>query len=265
MWQFALAPFGALFNSHPLMSGLGGVITVIVGGIASAIALRSAKRGAARPAASPEAAPARQRPAPPISYGAPAPPTSPSRRLHPGPISLRPSTPQAEPPNDEAEPGMSHFKPDILTAAPDETYTAPLWPTRGGAKPRVQTGAATPEPDSMPAPVWTSPRTRGSRPADHASEASLTMEAPIWSASLLSARLRLANATNTPPDGPEAPEAPDALAEPPMIAPVWTTRARLVRTEARARMSEVAPAEAEAGEDDGIEPPIWPSRARRPT
>lgn len=267
MWQFMITPIGDLLHSHPLMGGLGGVITVIAGGIASAIAWRSAKRSVARPAASPEAPPARRRTAPPISYGAPSPPTSPARRLHPGPVSLSPSAPKTEPPDDEVEPGMSHFKPDLLTAAPDETYTAPIWPARRAiaAERRAQASAqasAAPEPDSMPAPVWTSQRTRGSHSADLAGEASLTMEAPVWSASLLNARLRLASALDTTPD---LPEAPDALAAPPMVAPVWTTRARLTRTEASARMNEAAPAEAEAGEDDGIEPPIWPSRARRPT
>ena len=134
MWHSATASAVALLQEpHLLVGGLGGVIAVIVGGVVSIIVARASKRTLAQPAANPQPAPASRRPPAPPDYGVPAPPTSPSRRLHPGPISLgAPARPQ----RDDAEPvSTSLFNPDILTspqAEPAETLAelgAPVTPS----------------------------------------------------------------------------------------------------------------------------------------
>lgn len=264
MWQFTITPVGDILHGHLLMGGLGGVITVIVGGIASVIAWRSAKRSAARPAPSPETPAIHRRPVPPISYGETAPPTSPARRLHPGPVSLSPSTPRPEPKQDDTEPGANLFNPDLSASAstPETAFTAPVWHTRDAiaAQSSIHAPLAL-EHDALPMPLWTTPLTRNRRLPDLLGETPLiieapsrVMEAPVWGASLLGGRLRLASATA------ETPDALDVAAQP-MTAPVWTTSARPAET----TEAEAALVEADASEAvDEIEPPIW-SRSRRPT
>ncbi len=266
MWE-SIAPVGALVSDHLMLGGLGGVITVIVGGIASVIAWRSSKRAVARPAPSPEARPVSRRAAPPIGYGEPAPPTSPARRLHPGPISMRGATPpQPEPAQDENASQASLFNPDLLphTSAEGPSYVAPVWRSNSAIMEEWR-AQEHPTPDIMPLhrPFWTSASlTRPSAIADLGAsylgaeapltiDPSLPLEPPVWDSGFRGARVRLASMST------DALE----LGDTPMSAPVWTSHGP---PSALPGADYSIPADAVADEDAiECEPPIWSSFADR--
>lgn len=268
MLESAIAPVGALISDHLMLGGLGGVITVIVGGIATVIAWRGSKRAVARPAPNPEAPPAIRRAAPPRGYGESAPPTSPARRLHPGPITMSGVThPRPEPAPDENASATSLFNPDLLSnniATEEPPFTAPVWRTNSEivAELRAQD---LPTPDALPLhrPFWTTASlTRASAIPDLtaipdlADEAplpfdpSLVIEPPVWSTGFGSARVRLASLSA------------DALgaAEEPMSAPVWPSHGAPHALPEEGSIA--ADAAANAGEIE-CEPPLWSSLTDR--
>lgn len=270
MWE-SIAPVGALVSDHLMLGGLGGVITVIVGGIASVIAWRSSKRAVARPAPSPapspEARPVSRRAAPPIGYGESAPPTSPARRLYPGPISMRGATPpQPEPAQDENASQASFFNPDLLSSASTEEppFVAPVWRSNSAIMEEWR-AQEHPTPDVMPLhrPFWTSVSlTRASAIADLGAsylgdeaplpiDPSLQIEPPIWDSGFRGARVQLASLST------DALELGDA----PMSAPVWTSHGA---PSALPGADYSIPADAVADEDAiECEPPIWSSFSDR--
>lgn len=277
MWHSAMAAVDVLTQQHLLVGGLGGVIAVIVGGVVSIVAARASRRAVAQPAVNPQPAPASRRPATSPVYGAPAPPTSPARRLHPGPISLgAPTRPQ----RDEDEPiATSLFNPDIFGGAqtePEETL-AELGAEASGARPAAPIVASTAEP-SAPLPRSISSVTAEWRPqAAPAAPPELT-HAPIWNRSPFAWPDRNVEAPPTaainfesaPPiwsslgdrSASGEPPRPDAPAP---HAPIW--QSRLSGLAAEAPTSDgIAPTElaSDNASDERYEsaPPIWPSFLR---
>lgn len=269
MWHSALAAAGATMQYHLFVGGLGGVITVVVGGIISAIAIRNAKRTAVRPATNAEPAPAARRPAPPVSYGEPAPPTSPARRLHPGPISLS-EPPSPQPDENKATPA-SMFNPDLFSsndARPDVTLaelakTPPpvLRPHRSLAEEWRANAAPAPGPDLTHAPIWNrSPFARPAALPDASGETPLVFESaaavepPIWRIGSISQRLSFASA----PSEMAAPSV-ESFTTPAPIWPSWL-RPSAAAEDAAQRLTPPAGDAGDGGESD---PPIWPSFLRQ--
>lgn len=279
MWQSAVASTIALaLQQHLLFGGLGEAIAVIVGGVVSVIALRQAKRSAARPAPAPRPAPASPRTAAPPAFGESAPPTTPDRRLHPGPISLSAPTPPSPPDGEETGIPTTLFHPEILAADPQ--IAASLSPAPPVLRPlgqlsaewRAQSSASSssspldPAPSLAHAPVWN--HAPFARPAsvvrvapDLAPEAGAAIRPPIWRAPIIA-----------------EPTAPSAAAEatPETRAPVWaswlgstpgatlgasraTDAASVERFEAPGEAGSIAADQAESVEPT---PPIWPSFLR---
>ncbi len=265
MWHSALAAAGAMLQYHVLVGGLGGVITVIVGGVISAIAIRSGKRTAVRPATNAEAAPVSQRSAPPVSYGETAPPTSPARRLHPGPVSL--SEPPAPQPDEDEATLSNLFNPDLFSGDAAEpgamraelVNTPPpvLHPYRTLAEEWRANAAPPHSPDLTHAPIWNqSPFARPDTALGASGEAALAFDAtpvtdpPIWRVGSISQRLSFASAS-----GDVAPQAESFTPS----APIWTSWLR----PGAATESAMPPEALTPGDGVEPEPPIWPSFLRR--
>jgi hypothetical protein len=270
MWQSATASAVDLLHQQRLLfGGLGGIIAVIVGGVVSVGAIRNSRRRVAQPAPSAQPAPASRRPAARPTYGEPAPPTSPARRLHPGPVSLSaPVTPRHD--GDEeagAEVGASLFNPDVFASKRDEpedslaelaTLAAVplLRPTSSiAAEWRAQ---ATPLPASSltHAPIWNrAPFARPDTPtaAPIAFEMSATIAPPVWPLSLASA----------PTVAPAQPGA-ESFTSLTSHVPVWDHWLRASSAPTSASVADEARLpEALGGEADAEpEPPIWPSFLR---
>lgn len=281
MWH-STASAVALLQQHMLVSGLGGVIAVIVGGAVSIIAMRANRRTAARPATNPQPAPASHRPSTPPVYGIPAPPTSPSRRLHPGPISLgAPAKPERD---DDERVSTSLFNPDIFAGAqaePEETLaelSATAMPSASSvpllrsassiaAEWRAQ-ATPTPTPIPTPAPIWSqSPLARfganGDAPvAPVAPEMTVASAPPVWRS--LSAHMDAAEPASLDPAAPASLTTSDTLA---VHAPIWQSRLHALDAAAPAsdgddvRTPETASDETYDARDASAAP-IWPSYLR---
>lgn len=283
MWQSATpAIVGFASVQHLFVGELGGVIAV-VGGIISIITLRATRR-AARPAVIPRAA----EPDPPSStrpvYAEPAPPTSPARRLHPGPISLSaPTTPNGA---DDERPHVSTslFDPDLHISAPTEPEAETL-AELGGAPPILRTSShfsaawraqATPiqETDPTHTPIWhRSPFLQTGSAArlalDGASTSStsdLLSAPPIWRSAGTSALFGLASPTDAQAS---AQAAPGATSETPATftasAPIWSSWAHPRATDSlRAAERDVAALSEDNPTSTQPEPPIWSSRLLKP-
>ncbi|HEY7848902.1 MAG TPA: hypothetical protein VIC27_02500 [Ktedonobacterales bacterium] len=276
MWHSATAAAVALLQQpHLLIGGLGGVIAVIVGGVVSIITLRNSRRSVARPAMNPQPAPASRRPAAPPVYGAPAPPTSPARRLHPGPISLSaPTRPQRD--NDDQRVSTSLFNPDLGAdlgadahaepALPDDTLaelgsSVPLLRPSSGivAEWRAQ-AAPPPAPDLTHAPIWNrSPfaQPEAATEAHSVAQINFTIAPPIWAP--VSARMAAAE-----PAPPDAESLVSFASHTSIHAPIWDSW--LCAPDAATHASAADEAHlAEARNEDAsgeTDLPIWPSSLR---
>lgn len=272
MWHSVTAAAVALVQQHLFVGGLGGIIAVIAGGIASIGVIRSAKRNTARPAPSPQPAPVSRRPTPSGGFGESAPPTSPARRLHPGPISLsEPSQPQTpgqeqQEQQEQAEPLGALFDPDLFSASsePDVAQESALPEARLVWAPVLRPisslasewrSQAAPLPEHTHAPIWnTAPfvfPVVASQMDDVGGLGSLSFDPPIWRAGYLSERLRPATAPL------EASEAPHTTSTP--IWPSWLRapeRAEHIGGAGTARLPD-APTD-----QDATNAPIWPSYLR---
>lgn len=282
MWQSATASIIALaLQQHLLFGGLGEAIAVIVGGVVSVIALRKAKRAAVRPAPAPRPAPASQRNAAPPAYGEPAPPTTPDRRLHPGPISLSaPTPPPARNGGDDEQRGIatSLFNPEIfqemlgddlaIAASPSPQPSAPpvLRPLgQLSAEWRAQSSSSSPL-DPAPrlsshlasAPIWN--HTPFARPTsavrlalDLAPEVSAAMAPPIWRTSITAEPTTLAELAEVAP----APIWASWLGASPATEAANVTNVQ--RLEASGEADSAAADQAESAE----QAPIWSSFLHR--
>jgi hypothetical protein len=285
MWHSATASAVALLQEqHLLIGGLGGVIAVIVGGVVSIIAARASRRTAVRPASNPQPAPASRRPVAPPVYGTPAPPTSPSRRLHPGPVSLgAPARPQRD---DDEHVSTSLFNPDIFAGAqaePEETLaelgastpsasSIPLLRPASGitAEWRGQaTSVSTPTlpPELTHAPIWN--RSPFAWPgvsvdasvAPEITSLTLTSAPPVWRSP--GARMADAAPDSRDPQAPASLAAFDAFAA---HTPVWQSRLPALDAATPASDGDEARAPETASdardESDASAPPIWSSYLR---
>lgn len=255
MWHSATAAAVALLQQHLFFGGLGGVIAVIVGGVVSVITLRNANRSAARPAPIPSPAPASRRPTTPASYGEPAPPTSPARRLHPGSIAMREPT-SPTPASEDAEPSANLFDPDLFSTGSGGSSHALRARASLASEWRAQ---AEPIPDVTHAPVWNTtpfggPDTSIDIPVNV--EPLPAIDPPIWRAGYLGERLRL---TDTPMESAALPMEQSLLAPP----PVWSSWLRppdgapLFNDAMEARQFDTP-----ATDERATHPPIWPSYLR---
>jgi hypothetical protein len=127
MLHVAAAAFSALMQQHFVSSGLGGVIAAVVGGVIAAVVARANKRSAPTPAPVPQPAPDRERHEPSGGYGQPAPPTSPARRLHAGPIVFTEPTPPQQEDND-ATPPSTPLTPEAPLSSAEPT-SLPIIPS----------------------------------------------------------------------------------------------------------------------------------------
>lgn len=283
MWQSATsATVTMLPEQHLFVGGLGGVIAVI-GGIISIITFRANRRGAARPAIVPRAAepdhPSSVRPA----YAEPAPPTSPARRLHPGPISM--SAPKRPDGSDDDRPHISTslFDPDLQVGAPTGQETETLAELRDAppilrpssyfsAAWRAQT-APIQESEPAHAPIWNrSPFLRPESATQHmlngaASPTSDLMSAPpVWRTSGARALFGLSSSTDAQTtaqaDSRATTETPAQYTS---AAPVWSSWLR-PRAADPMRAAEREAARLDEHDTTTVEPepPIWPSRLLKP-
>lgn len=276
MWQSATpATVAMLPEQHLFIGGLGGVIAV-VGGVISVITLRATRRST-RPAVLPRAAepdrPASSRPA----YGEPAPPTSPARRLHPGPVSLSAPTRPDGPDDDHPHISTSLFDPDLHGAGPSEPEPETLAELRGAPpvlRPSSHFSAAwraqvTPAQESEPAhaPIWQ--RSSFLQPGDGArvaldgvsAPASDLMSAPpIWRTAGASALFGVSSPTEAQAPTHADPAAPtEEAAHIATSAPIWSSWLR-----PRAADPSVARLDERNGAIVESEPPIWPSPLLKP-
>lgn len=289
MWQSAAASTIALaLQQHLLFGGLGEAIAVIVGGVVSVIALHRAKRSAVRPAPAPRPAPASQRNAAPPAYGEPAPPTTPDRRLHPGPISLSAPTPpharKGGDEDDDAAPGVatSLFSPEIIilgdepdnAASPAPRAAPPVLRPLGqlSAEWRAQSSLASlsasafdPEFPLASAPIWNhAPFARPVSVArltlDLAPDAGAAIPPPIWRAPIFAEPPETLAPLASRDLAAVAPETPE-MAE--TRAPIWASPidwSGATQTPAADVATDQAEARAERqGESAEPTPPIWPS------
>lgn len=289
MWHSATASAVALMQEpHLLIGGLGGAIAVIVGGVVSILAARASRRTAVRPATNPQPAPASRRPAAPPVYGAPAPPTSPSRRLHPGPVSLgAPARPQRD---DDAHVSTSLFNPDIFAGAqaqqeetlaelsadtPSASAIPLLRPVSSiAAEWRAQTTpvlAPDPTRDLTHAPIWNrSPFawSSASVEAPVAPEITLTSAPPIWR--VLGARMSDEAPASHDPEAPASLAVVDAFQVTAAHTPVWQSRLPALAATSTDDGDEAhAPETASDAANDATSdatgesaPPIWSSYMR---
>lgn len=287
MWQSATASALALaLQQHLLFGGLGEAIAVIVGGVVSVIALRKAKRAAVRPAPAPRPAPTHPRDAAPPAYGEPAPPTTPDRRLHPGPISLSaPTPPPARHDGDDEQRGIatSLFNPEIFQEMlqRDDPVIAPSPSLQPSAPPvlrplgqlsaewRAQSSSSSPpDPASRlsshraSTPIWNHapfarPTSEVRLALDLAPEVSAAMAPPIWRTSITAEPTTLAALAEAAP------------------APIWASwlgstlgASRATEAASATNMERLeAPGEADSTAADEAESaeqaPIWSSFLRR--
>lgn len=251
MWHSATASAVALLQEqHLLIGGLGGVIAVIVGGVVSILAARASRRTAVRPAANTQPAPASRRPAAPPVYGAPAPPTSPSRRLHPGPVTLgAPARPQ----RDDEHVSTSLFNPDVFAGAqaePEETL--------------AELGASAPSASSLPlssipllrspssiTAEWRGQATHGLAPEPTSELTPELTHTPIWNRSPFAW-------SSASVDAPDAPEiTPLTLTSAP---PIWRSLGARVADAAPVSVDPQTPAPLAAFESFARHTPVWQSR-----
>lgn len=121
MLHVAAAAFSALMQQHFVSSGLGGVIAAVVGGVIATVVARANKRSAPTPAPASQPTPERERHAPSGGYGQPAPPTSPARRLHAGPIVFTEPTPSQQEDDDGASTPSTPLNPDTPSSSAEPT------------------------------------------------------------------------------------------------------------------------------------------------